>query len=90
MPPSPPTSHVHPVRLGITIGLIWGLSVVLLALLAKYSYASLFFRMVQEVYAGCDHKTCLGIFICALFGFVDGFIGGALVGLIYNWLPVDY
>ena len=82
--------YIHPVRLGVTIGLIWCIAVVLLALVAKYSYAPLFFRLVQEMYIGCGFKTCLNVLVCALFGFADGFIGGALVGLIYNWLPIDY
>jgi hypothetical protein len=86
----PDTRSVHTVRLGVSIGIIWSLSVVLLAGLAKASYASIFFRMIQEVYVGCDYRTGCGLLLCALFGFVDGFIGGALVGLLYNNLPIDY
>ena len=83
-----PAAPIMPVRLGLTIGILWGTGVLLLAICANHKYGSLIFKGLQEMYIGCDNRTKCGLLVCTLMGALDGFIGGALIGLLYNALPV--
>ena len=80
---------LYPIRLGVTIGIIWGVSMILLALFTGKQYGSVLFKLVSQVYIGCSQKNILSKLICGLYGFIDGFITGALIALIYNYITID-
>jgi hypothetical protein len=75
---------LHPWALGMSIGLLWGLSILLMGLMAHYlEYGVEFVSSVGTLYIGYE-KTILGSFIGGGFGFLDGFIMGVLIAWLYN------
>lgn len=46
------------------------------------------FPMLSSFLPGCNNNDALGIFLCVLLAAVDGFIAGAVVGVLYNELPI--
>ena len=83
-------NKIYPVRLGVTIGILWGIIIFLFALLVNKKIKLLFFKVIEEVYPGCSSKTIFGPYMCGLMGFLDGFIGGLLIGLLYNNISINY
>jgi hypothetical protein len=81
---------IYVVRLGLTLGLIWGISIYLLSLLVDKNYGVLFFKILEDAYPGCSRKTCYGKLICGSMGFLDGFLGGILIGILYNNINIKY
>lgn len=70
--------------MGMALGLLWGLMVLSMGLLAHYyQYGVEFVTSVGTVYVGYE-KTILGSFIGAGFAFLDGFISGVLLAWFYN------
>jgi len=73
-----------PVSLGLSLGLTWGLSVLIMGLVAHvYAYGKPFVAAVGALYIGY-HPSISGSIIGGLIGFVDAFIGGAIIAWIYN------
>lgn len=73
-----------PISLGLALGILWGLSVLITGLIAHYyHYGRAFVTSLGELYVGYTH-TIAGSFIGAGIGFVDAFIFGALIALLYN------
>ena len=81
---------IYVLRLGLTLGIVFGLSIFVLLLLADKNYGILFFKILEETYPGCSRKTFIGKFLCGLMGFLDGFLGGIIIGYIYNNLKLKY
>lgn len=81
---------IYALRLGLTIGILCGLTILLLILIADKNYGELFFKILEGAYPGCNRKNLLGKLMCVFMGFLDGFIGGILIGLIYNNLNIKY
>jgi hypothetical protein len=70
--------------MGMALGLVWGLMVLVMGLLAHYlQYGVEFVTSLGTVYIGYE-KTIVGSFIGAGFAFLDGFVGGILIALFYN------
>lgn len=73
-----------PLALGLSLGVLWGVSVLVMGLLAHYyMYGQPFVAAMGQLYLGYD-PTITGSVIGGLIGFVDAFIGGALIGWLYN------
>ena len=81
---------IYPIRLGITLGIIWGFCVLSLAFLANKEYGMPLFHMISQVYVGCSQKDTLSKFICGIMGFIDAFIFGIIIGYLYNFLSIKY
>jgi len=76
--------RLSPLALGLSLGIIWALSVVLMAILSwTLGYGAGFVTAVGSVYVGYT-ETFIGILIGAGFAFLDGLIGGLLIGFFYN------
>ncbi len=77
--------------LGFAAGVLWGGVVFLVTLLTIYSnwsYGVRFLGVVQSVYPG--YRMCLsGAVLGLCYGFVDGFIGGWLLAVLYNFFSKD-
>ncbi len=71
---------------GLACGLLWALGVVALGLLSiTADYGTGFVSALSSVYLGFD-GTSGGLVIGAVWGFLDGGIGGWLLALLYNKL----
>ena len=70
--------------LAISIGIVWGLAVFLLTVwFLVMGYNGGLLAKLGSVYIGYS-VSWLGAFIGLIYGFVDGLIGGALLGYLYN------
>lgn len=76
---------LRPLALGNAIGVVWGGSLFVTTWLSYYTgYGRLFLQVLAEsIYPGYS-ITPAGSFLGLLYGFIDGLISGALIGLIYN------
>lgn len=75
--------------LGLAVGIIWGGAILLVALanLIWPGYGGTFLDLLASVYPGYHPRSGVGSAVtAALYGLVDGAIGGALFGWIYNRL----
>ncbi len=78
---------ISPCRLGIALGIVWGLALALLALIAHMTpyYGHPFIQTLDSVYMGYS-PTYEGAFLGFFWGFITFFVGAALVGWVYNLL----
>lgn len=85
------TEHTHcgcgsvcPVSLGLSLGVVWSVGLVIFSLFAMGgNYGQPFVELLQSVYIGYE-MNAIGILIGAVWGFIDAFIGGAVVAVVYN------
>ncbi|MBI2148037.1 bacteriophage holin [Candidatus Woesearchaeota archaeon] len=76
---------LHPRNLGLSLGILTGLYMLLLGLLAAFTGRGVsLVGFIGTFYWGYE-PTLLGSLAGAAWGFLDGFIGGALVALLYNF-----
>jgi hypothetical protein len=77
---------LKPVKLGLSGGIIWGLSMLFCTILAIYTgYSAKFLDIMANVYPGYS-ISWPGAFIGTVYGFLDGFFGLFLLGWLYNKL----
>lgn len=77
-------SRIHPVALGLSLGVLWGVALLIMGLLAHlYMYGKPFVAGVGQLYIGYD-ASIIGSLIGGLIGFIDGFISGFLIAWLYN------
>lgn len=70
--------------LGLSLGILSGLAVFVMTLLALYAnYGLGWFALTADVYPYYE-LSLVGAFIGLAFGFIDGFIGGVLIAFLYN------
>ena len=73
-----------PVSLGLSLGITWGISVLIMGLLAHlYMFGKPFVAAVGAVYVGYD-PSIAGSIIGGIIGFVDAFIYGFIIAWLYN------
>lgn len=73
--------------LAVTSGLFWGGAVLIVgfANVIWPGYGQAFLQLVASIYPGYHPGTTFGpVVIATLYGVVDGAIGGALFGWVYN------
>ena len=80
--------EVLPVRLGLAMGIVWGSCMLLLALFAGKSYGISFLSAMSKLYIGCGQESLFSKLLCGILGFIDAFVGGWLIGTVYNRLPI--
>lgn len=72
------------VSLGLAFGVTWALGVFMLGVgAAFFNWGIPVVAVLSSVYAGYG-PTFIGSITGAVWGFVDGFIGGALMAWLYN------
>ncbi len=77
-------TNLNPKAFGLSCGIIWGLVLFVLTILAVstgYSYD--FLELLSKVYIGYK-ITYLGSLIGLVYGFLDGFIGAYIFVWLYN------
>ena len=76
-------NKLHVLSLGLALGVVWGLSVFLIGLLAMTGYGMELVKLLGSFYIGYA-ATIGGSLIGLVYGFFDGLIGGAIVAWLYN------
>ena len=71
--------------LGLTAGILWGLSVLIATIWVMAFGGGEHLRLLDRFYIGYD-VTAVGAGIGLVYGFVDGFISGWIFGWLYNRL----
>jgi hypothetical protein len=75
---------LSPVGLGLACGILWGISLFIMGLLAySYSYGRPFVEAMSALYLGFE-PTVKGSIIGGIIGFIDAFIMGFLIAWLYN------
>ncbi len=71
----------------LACGIVWGLGLLVVVLLAMLSdgYGVAFLDVISSVYVGVA-VSAKGALLALLWGFVDGFICGAIFSWLYNKL----
>ncbi len=69
--------------LAIALGSTWALAMLFAGWASIYGWTTEFVAVMGSVYVGFE-PTFLGGIIGAVWGFVDGAIGGLLIAIIYN------
>jgi hypothetical protein len=73
-----------PCKLGFSLGLVWGLAMLVLGLTTLWcGYGAAWVKLMSSIYIGFK-PTVLGSFIGLLYGLVDFFVFGFIVAKIYN------
>jgi len=75
---------LSPVGLGLSFGVLWGISVLIMGLVAYYyTYGNAFVTTLANLYPGYA-PSIRGSIQGAIIGFVDAFITGFLIAWLYN------
>lgn len=78
---------LQPLILGISAGILWSISIFLMGVLALYfNYGEGFVLTLGKNYYLGYSSTILGSLIGAAWAFIDAFIGGFMLGWLYNKL----
>ncbi len=73
-----------PVPLGVGIGVILAVYVFLLGLIAMWwNWGTVIVTVLGSLYIGYE-PTFIGSILGAIWAFVDGFIAGVVIALVYN------
>ena len=73
-----------PVAFGMSVGVLWGLSNLVMGLLLHfYMYGKVFVETMGQLYVGYA-PSVVGSLLGGLFGFIHAFIAGFLVIWLYN------
>lgn len=81
--------RLHVTAFALTVGLLWGLAVLLVAIanLIWPGYGNVFLQGVASLYPGYEPGTGIGsVIMVTLHGLVDGGIGGLVFAWLYNQL----
>jgi hypothetical protein len=71
--------------LGISVGIIWALYIFFCGITASFGWGVGLVDSISSLYVGYG-PSFLGAVIGAIWGFVDGYIAGAVIAWLYNRL----
>ena len=80
---------IHIRALALTVGFGWAGAILIVSLfnLASNSYGLEFLKLVASIYPGFHVSgSFIDVLVGALYGFVDGLFGGAILGWLYNFI----
>ncbi len=73
------------IEYGLALGFVWGVATLLMSIASSFTELSLpFIHLTSNLYG--HPLGMLEGFLASIRGFIDGFIGGAFITLIYNRL----
>ena len=75
--------RINPLAAGLALGVMWGFSMLLLGLLLHFGVEGGIVTSLRAQQANTD-MTVAGVFMAVLVGFIDGFVRGAVLALLYN------
>ncbi|MFH1740817.1 MAG: bacteriophage holin [bacterium] len=77
-------AHLKPVALGLALGILWGLSILLLTFfIIVHGDTMELTSKLGRVYLGYT-VSAPGAFIGLVYGFAHGFVAGWIVAILYN------
>jgi hypothetical protein len=80
--------QLHPVKLGLAAGILWGLAMFLITLISiGTGYATGWLILMGDVYPGYTISAA-GSILGLIYGFIDGFIVLFLLAWVYNKIKV--
>ncbi|MBA2656705.1 MAG: bacteriophage holin [Tatlockia sp.] len=75
---------LNPLALGLSLGIFWGFSVLILGLIAHFiDYGTAIVNSMGVLYVGYG-PSLIGSILGGLMGFIDAFIGGYILAWLYN------
>ena len=78
------TSKLHPLALGLSLGVLWGISIFIIGLIAHFFiYGRAFVLTMGTIYIGY-HPSILGSIVGGIIGFIDAYIAGVIIAWLYN------
>lgn len=78
-------SHLKSVSLGLSFGVLWGLSVFIMGLIVHFTgFGQAFITNVGTLYMEWYGPTIMGSIWGGFIGFAHGFITGFLIAWLYN------
>lgn len=78
---------IDALRFGLAGGIIYSFSIVLSTIIGIFGNYQIHTSMMREMYGMFGYgATWGGVFLGAIYGFVDGFFAVWIFALIYNWL----
>lgn len=78
------TEELDPWALAASLGIVCVVFVVFIGIAASFGWGEELVPLISSIYIGFD-STVVGILIGAVWAFVDGVIGGALIAALYNF-----
>ena len=78
-------SMLHPLHLGIALGLTWGVAIFAMTAMGIETGANTFVGLIFKQYVSMPTAMAGGIY-SLVYGFIDGFFGGLIIGSLYNKL----
>ena len=76
---------LHPIHLGMALGITWGVAIFAMSAMGIQTGASTFVGLIFKQYISMPTAIAGGIF-ALIYGFIDGFFGGLIIGSLYNFL----
>lgn len=72
--------------LALACGLLWGGGILTVGVAHRFApdYGRAFLDMVASIYPGYEVGGLRSVAVGTAYGFVDGFVGGALLAWLYN------
>ncbi len=71
--------------LSLTVAIVWGGSILLIGLANLIGYGAAFLEVASSIYPGYRGPSSFGqVIVGTLYGVVDGFVGGLIIGWLYN------
>lgn len=78
------TQKFKPMAFGLSLGILWGISVFFIGLLAYfYAYGRPFVDALSSLYLGYE-PSIMGSLLGGAMGFIDAFITGVIFAWLYN------
>jgi hypothetical protein len=78
------TNKLNPMALGLSLGIMWGVSMLIMGLVAYYfMFGTPFVTAMGGIYVGYE-PSITGSIIGGVIGFIDAFIGGLMIAWLYN------
>ena len=71
---------VDPLALGLAAGLTWATAVGILGVTSRFGWGEGWRELLADLYVGYEENTVIGV----AWGLLDGFVGGYLLGWLYN------
>ncbi len=71
------------VPLAVALGAVWALGVLFVGWVSSFGWGVMFVDVMSSMYIGYK-PSFLGGIIGAIWAFVDGAIGGAIIAVVYN------
>lgn len=75
--------EINKTALGLAVGIVWGLGIFVATVWVRAVGGGETMALLGRFYIGYT-PSILGAFIGLVWGFIDGFIGGWLIALLYN------